>query len=206
MDFETRLLISLIGRKELEEFGIVNLGTALNKFQKGKSALYSSSGQGTEWNLIQERWAQIILQAAEVIMSYKPVPWKEIIPTRRPGIYLVWEYSGNLIYVGESTSLQERYMTHNSRTRFSALRRHIATEVLSFQLKTKKELGITSSDAKRAFLTDSEERAVSDYLSECMATMQDVQFGRLELEEYIIKTCKPLLNRKGNLKNKELAS
>lgn len=98
-----------------------------------------------------------------------------------------------MIYIGESSNINERHLTHSNRTYFSALRRHIATEILQFELKEK--------SGKKKFLNEIEEKAVTLYLKDCNAIFYNLNFGRCELEEYLIKKYKPLLNRKHNKQN-----
>lgn len=126
-------------------------------------------------------------QGIRVVESGKPVHWQEAKALPVPGIYVVRNQEGDIICIGESTSLKERYDTHSGKNRFSALRRHIATEILMFYLKTQQELGIPSKDCRRAFLTDDEDRVVDEYFSKCLLTLTEVNLGRRELEEILIK-------------------
>jgi len=84
---------------------------------------------------------------------------------------------------------------------FSALRRHIATELLGFELKTKYELGLKTSAEKdkRMFLSQDEDLKVNQFLKRCYIRTEMINFGRYELENYLIKKLKPILNVKGNI-------
>lgn len=197
-DFVVQVISTNLGRKELEEFGMVNLQTPLNKFHKNKRRMVTDTEIKDLWNYIQSNSLQLLSQAGDFVFSGKPILWGDIPPYDRPGIYIVWDQNGELIYIGETTSLLERYQTHSSKTRFSALRRHIAQTILGYKLRTKSELGIESKDKKRGFITEDEDTQVSNYLANCKAIFYEVRFGRLELEEHLIRKYQPLLNRKGN--------
>lgn len=43
-----------------------------------------------------------------------------------------------------------------------------------------------------------EDKKVTEFLRTCKSTVFPVAFGRYELEEYLIKKHRPLLNRKDN--------
>ena len=103
---------------------------------------------------------------------------------------IVKNKNGELIYIGESSNINERFKTHSGRTYFSALRRHIGTEILKFELQEIK--------GKKRYFSETEDRKVTEFLKTCKATLFPVAFGRYELEEYLIKKHRPLLNRKDN--------
>ena len=106
------------------------------------------------------------------------------------GLYLVKDKSGKLIYIGESSDIGERIKTHSGRTYFSALRRHIGTDILGFELQEVK--------GKKRYFSGTEDRKVTEFLKMCNVTLFPVSFGRYELEEHLIKNHRPLLNRKDN--------
>ncbi|MGY8808652.1 MAG: GIY-YIG nuclease family protein, partial [Fidelibacterota bacterium] len=95
-----------------------------------------------------------------------------------------------LIYIGESSNIYQRYKTHSGTTYFSALRRHIGTDILNFFLKSK--------NGRKRYFTDSEDSMVDIYLKKCKISYMKINFGRFELEEYLIRKYHPLLNRKEN--------
>lgn len=197
-DFRHQNIITQIGRKEIEEFGIVNLPAPLNKFHKDKRERFLPVSSTQSWETAQEQAAQLVKQGESIVLSQKPLSWKQVSPKSVPGIYAIFNEHDELIYIGESTNLEERYVTHSCKTRFSAFRRQLATEILSFKLKTKKELGYDSSDNRRKFVTQSEDEEITYYIYKCRLIMIAVYFGRLELEEHLIRNNQPLLNRKGN--------
>lgn len=198
-DFHVQFIKTKIGRKEAEEFGIVNLPVFLNKFHKDKQKLVTQSKQTGLWEDVQNKADLLLEQADCYINSLKPIQWLKCNPNSLAGIYIIKDPQDELIYIGETTNLLERYNTHTKKTRFSALRRNIARQIFSFKLKSKLELGIKSSDKKKGFLNEKENNEINNYLSECKVIMQIVSFGRLEFEEYMIKKYRPLLNRKGNI-------
>ena len=197
-DFRCQYILTQIGRKEIEEFGIVNLPAPFNKFQKGKRERFLPRSSTRCWEEIQELASELLGQGESTVLSQKTLSWNIASPPTIPGIYIIFNEQGELIYIGESTNLKERYKTHSDKTRFSAFRRQVATEILSFKLKTKTELGYDSTDSKRHYVTKSEDEEINRYINQCFIIMVPVYLGRLELEEHHIRNNHPLLNRKGN--------
>ena len=188
-DFCIRFMPTNIGRKEIEDFGIVNLGTPLNKFQIGKRLKIELKKQNGIWDSIQKQKAELIMQGEEEIFNQKYSAWFDCTAQSLAGLYIVKD-EAKLIYIGESSDICERHNTHSSKTYFSALRRHIATEILSFELK--------EINGKKKYLTDQEDKNVTEYLRGTTATFHPISFGRYELEEHLIQKHRPFLNRKDN--------
>jgi hypothetical protein len=178
-----------IGRKEIEDFGIVNLATPLNKFQIGKRLKADLRNQNGLWDKVQQKKAELLKQGEQLAFKQNFSAWFDINAKSTAGLYIVKDKS-QIIYIGESSDICERHSTHSGTTYFSALRRHIATDILKFELKEK--------NGKKKYLSDNEDKKVTDYLRGTTATFHPVSFGRYELEEYLIKKHRPLLNRKGN--------
>ena len=86
--------------------------------------------------------------------------------------------------------IKERYNSHSGVTYFSALRRHIGTDVLEFELQAR--------NGKKRYFAESEDKEINIYLHNCKIKAMKVNFGRFELEEYLIRKYRPLLNRKEN--------
>ena len=187
LEFELRTMLTKIGRKEIEEFGMVNLSTRLNKFERGKRKKIQLLGQDELWLIVQEGFEEILIEGEKEILSKEIANWNNSSPESNAGIYMV-RNNKDLLYIGESSDVQERYSTHNSTTYFSALRRHIGTEILGFEF---------IDDKKRRF-SETNDLQVTQYLKECKYTYMSVNFGRYELEEYLIRKHKPFLNRKEN--------
>ncbi len=117
--------------------------------------------------------------------------WSEVAPRSEPGVYIVHARDRKTpLYIGESSDLGERHDTHSHRTYFSALRRHIATEVLGFTLKIR--------GGKAKYLDPAEDSQVSAFLDGCVCAFVPVSFGRFELEDRLIRKYRPELNRRGN--------
>lgn len=189
-NFKIQHMPTQIGRKEVEEFGIVNLPTIVNSFQLGKRDRQNICCQNGLWSEIQNSKNELLKEGEKEIFKPTFQKWFDNKVPRTAGLYIVQNKSGELIYIGESSDISERYATHGSRTYFSALRRHIATEILSFELK--------EINGKKKYLSDNEEKAVNAFLKTCNATFYPTDFGRYEFEEFLIKKHRPLLNRKDN--------
>jgi predicted GIY-YIG superfamily endonuclease len=189
-DFKFRVSTTLIGRKEMEEFGIVNIPTNLNRFQLGKRGVFTGKVDRSLWGEIQLEWESLLKKGEQSFNRKKSTPWFGSHPLPTAGLYWVEHPKFGLIYIGESSNIQDRWITHSGKTYFSALRRNIAEDVLKFELKVK--------NGKKKYLTELEDRKVSLFLNKSLVKFLPVSFGRFELEEYLIGKYGPLLNRKDN--------
>ena len=174
-----------LGRKELEEFAMANL-TLLNTFRSKKAASLATDIIRVEgaWEALQMRREEVLKDGERHILQGEKLPWSSIAAPKSAGIYFVY-YDEELIYIGESSDLSERHRTHSKQTYFSALRRHIGTELLGLQFIAKKRF------------SDEGDLAVTALLQGCFACFCPVALGRMELEEHLIAQHRPLLNRKG---------
>lgn len=188
--FKIQFISTYIGRKEVEEFGIVNLPTKLNSFQIDKRNKFIIADQNGLWDAVQENFEELIKEGESKILKASFSPWFDTKIISSAGLYLVKDKADKLIYIGESSDVGERITTHSGRTYFSALRRHIGTDILNFKLQ--------EINGKRRYFSDPEDKKVTEFLETCKATIFPVAFGRYELEEYLIKKHRPLLNRKDN--------
>jgi predicted GIY-YIG superfamily endonuclease len=188
--FKIQYISTSIGRKEVEEFGIVNLQTKLNNFQLGKRNKFVIADQNGLWDAVQENYLELLKEGESKILKSIFTPWFDTKTISSAGLYLVKDKSDKLIYIGESSDVGERITTHSGRTYFSALRRHIGTELLNYNLQEIK--------GKKRYFSDTEDKKITEFLRTCKATIFPVAFGRYELEEYLIKKHRPLLNRKDN--------
>ena len=188
--FKIQFIFTNIGRKEIEEYGIINLPTRLNKFQIAKRKKFEIKNHNGLWLQVQNNYVDILKQGETKLFKTAFYPWFDLTTISNAGLYLVKDKTDRLIYIGESSDVGERITTHSGRTYFSALRRHIGTEILGFQLK--------EINKKKRYFNDNEDKKVTDFLRSCKATVFTVNFGRYELEEYLIRKHRPLLNRKDN--------
>jgi predicted GIY-YIG superfamily endonuclease len=189
-DFKVNSIKTSIGRKEMEEFGIVNLPTILNKFQLSKRNKVSFSKIGNVWEKVQSNSEELLIQGEMEFLKQPVLKWVGAAVPKSAGVYAVFDNSHELIYIGEGSNINKRYMNHSKRTYISALRRHIATNRLEFTLKTIK--------GKARYLSETEDNRVTAFLRDCQIAFLSVNFGRFELEKYLIKKHKPVLNRKDN--------
>lgn len=200
-DFEIRLIVTNIGRKELEEFSIVNAQTLLNRFQLGKRSLFDEKGNELLWDSVQHQKEEFLLEAQKRFDAEAYQQWNQATVLPGAGIYQIAHKSDGVIYIGESSNILDRYKTHSTVTRFSAFRRSVATDVLSLLLKTKAELGqaVTAVTDKMMYLSEVDDEMVNKYIKECLIKTMNVPFGRYEMEKHLIKTTIPLLNKKDNM-------
>jgi len=186
--FEIRTINTNIGRKELEEFGITNIPTNLNKRGKGKRNVFTESIEQDVWNETQNSACAILKQGEKVFMSQKNYNWFQVKVSKYPVVYWVEDKSMGLIYIGQSSNFSTRYNDHSKNTYYSALRRHVGENILGFKLQTIK--------GRKRYFSEIEDKEVTAFLAECTIKPLPVNFGRYELEEYLIRKHKPFLNIK----------
>ena len=191
-DFQISTIFTKIGRKEIEEFGIVNIPTNLNKFQKGKRQEYSGKTDLKIWQEVQTKYQNLLEEGESEMLNSKSYKWFDANVESTAGLYWIEHQNKGLIYIGESSNIRERHKTHSGTTYFSALRRHIGENILQFQLQKR--------NGKKRYFEENEDIKVTQFLNACTFKPLAVNFGRYELEEYLIKKHNPLLNRKGNKK------
>jgi len=173
-----------LGRKELEEFGIENLATSLNRLHRGKRAVYyGDCVDPADWDTVQAQSAELISEGVQSFDSAQSNRWAESRPMTVAGIYCVWNHD-DLIYFGETTDIAERFSTHSTNTYFSALRRSIGTKIFSFEFIGKKKF------------RDADDDEISAYLNRCNYASMPIALGRREIEEHLIETRQPILNKK----------
>ncbi len=189
-EFNIQIITTRIGRKEIEEFGIVNIPTTLNRFQKAKRDVYYGEKDLVSWHNAQNSHLELFNLAEKDLFQVKPQKWFSAKPSNEPGLYWVEHVDFGLIYIGESSNIYSRWLTHSGKTYFSALRRHIGENILSFKLKVK--------NGKKRYFSESEDKQVTQLLSNSTVRFFPIHFGRFEVEEHLIKKYKPLLNRKDN--------
>jgi predicted GIY-YIG superfamily endonuclease len=187
-DFDVQVMASRLGRKEMEEFGIVHLVDRLNKFQLDKRARLEASEESKGlWDIVQAQHERLLGEGVAAVLESAWTPWFDCAPRSGPGVYLV-RHKGRLIYAGESPDLSARHETHSDDTYFSGLRRHIGVELLDCELQ---DIG-----GRKRYFTDDQDWKVTRFLTDCEAVFCPVSFGRYELEDRLIGTQDPVLNRK----------
>lgn len=190
IDFVIRLIETRLGRKEFEEFTIVNLPADLNRFQRNKRSEVILETNKSFWSKTQGNTDELLLSGAVAFSNVLYTSWIGSTPKSEAGIYSIEHKTHGLIYIGESSGLRDRWKTHSSKTYFSALRRNIGRTLFDFELQTIKN--------KKKYFSSVEDDKINQFLSDCRYKCMPVKFGRIELEEFLIKNHQPLLNRKGN--------
>lgn len=189
-DFKVQYILTKIGRKEIEESGIVNFDRLLNKFQINKRKRYEIKDYNGLWCQVQNDVDDFLREAEKRLFVIPFNKWGSIDIVSSPGVYLVKNEADEIIYIGEGSNLEERISTHSKTTYFSALRRHIGTEILNYELKEK--------NGKKKYFNSHEDCEVTNFLRACKLLIFPVNLGRYELEKYLIKNIRPILNRKDN--------
>lgn len=187
--FALQLMTTRLGRKEIEDFGIANIPTPLNRFQLDKRMIRPAAATSESWDLVQAAAPELLAQGATLFWSQPSAPLRDAYVPDAPGVYALWgDNPRRVIYIGESSGLRDRHRTHCGQTYFSALRRNVGTNVLGFELH---EVG-----GKRRYFTDDEERQLDKFLDGCLYHSMPVHIGRIELEEQLIARELPIANRK----------
>jgi predicted GIY-YIG superfamily endonuclease len=178
-----------LGRNEVEESGMATWATPLNSMNARKARRVSIADL-KDWDLVQGDIQRLLKEGAEMVISMPRMPWKLQSPHASGGVYVVWDTSGACMYVGESASIQERHKTHSQTTYFSVLRRHVGTELLGYTLKP-------APNGKLREFKPAENAKVTGFLEPCPSLFIPISFGRLELQDYLIRVLNPKLNRRG---------
>lgn len=123
-------------------------------------------------------------------MNYEfSIDWYRRI-TENPGIYTVWEGKVNkLVYVGETGSIRGR-MKDMRDTRNHVLRKNIGKEKFG-NLKLYEPVS-----SKKKFSTEIENKINHWFKKEVKIAYLELNFGRKEVEEYLIEKYKPKYNNK----------
>ena len=186
-DFRVQTSHTTFGRKELEEFCIVNIPTPLNKFQLDKKVKVVLDDMNT-WEEIQTDASVLLEAGVQEALSSPQQEWNPNVVPNEGGVYLIY-YKGELIYVGETSCISERIKTHSGQTYFSAFRRNCGTILFGFTLKER--------NGKKRYFTEEEDFEIDHFLKECTIVPFPVSIGRGELEECLIEKFAPILNKKG---------
>lgn len=189
--FRVRHISTMIGRKELEEVGMATAGCSLNKFRRGKRGAVALATGSARWLEIQQQYETLLADGEATVLSTTFVPWTKAPASGCAGLYVVCPpQRSDILYVGESSDVQERHNCHSGTTYFSALRRHVGTNILGFSLRER--------NGKAKYFTEDEDQRVTSFINSCRVACITITFGRYELEERLIGKYRPLLNRKDN--------
>lgn len=176
-----------LGRLELEEFAITCLRPSGNRMRRAsRAALAFDDADVDLWARVQVDAPRLLREGARVASNLPSVSWRQMRPPAGPGLYIVRDRKGRPVYVGETDALAERLGTHSrSRSYFSALRRHVGTEILGLSFAPHVRRGFSSGD----------EAAINAYLASCSIAILAVAIGRWELERELVHALSPQLNR-----------
>ncbi|MDB5052321.1 MAG: hypothetical protein JWM44_371 [Bacilli bacterium] len=103
------------------------------------------------------------------------------------GIYVVWNQDNKIVYVGETSNLQER-MNDLKDTRHHTLRRAIGHSEFF------RELGYYKATSKKKFPAHIEDLITKFFLDNLNLTYCSTKIGRKEFEEYLVRRYNPKYN------------
>jgi hypothetical protein len=112
-----------------------------------------------------------------------------------PGVYLIWNKQGELVYVGETSNLRARMAdikdtrNHTCRRKVGRLEFHDHPEYVELR------------DNKRKYPAAIEAAINAYFKDELKVAFAPVTFGRLELESYLIEQRQPGFSPKYNSKS-----
>jgi predicted GIY-YIG superfamily endonuclease len=203
--FETK-----IGRKEIEAFGIVNIPFIKNEngkliFDEKNIQTLKNKNKKSDYNKINilkyankidigkilKNWENLLSEGEKIFE--KVIENLEKPKKKTKGIYSYKEEE-EIIYVGETSNILERSETHSKQTTFSALRRSIGKS--EFEFKLKEEENENGDVKKKKNFSKEENGKITEYLKKCSFKFLEVNFGRVELEELLIKKNQPKFNIK----------
>ena len=112
-DFTVQVIHTKIGRKELEEFGIVNLPAILNKAHKGaRKRLFGNPNEGI-WGIVIENYKPLFEDGEQVLRNIKFNNWQRVIAYKSPAIYWIEHIDHGLI--GETYDMKKRFKNHSEK-------------------------------------------------------------------------------------------
>lgn len=189
-DFTCQIVPTKFGRKEIEEFGIVNIPTPLNSSQLGKRSTFPITSHDDVWHRVQSLYDEWV-QAGDTQLQTKPlVQWHNMEAVPQAGVYWIEHPNFGLMYIGESSNFGIRFKNQHSKyTRGSAFRRWVGVDILGFQLTA-------CTDGRIKCFSPEEDATLNQFLQDCWIQFMPVNIGRYEFEEYLIKKYQPHLNRK----------
>jgi predicted GIY-YIG superfamily endonuclease len=176
-----------LGRLELEEFAIACLRPTANVMRRNsRVALAYADADTALWRAVQVDSGRLLAAGVRAAREVTPVRWAAMRPPDGAGLYILRGAGGQALYVGETDALGERLRTHaGSRSYFSALRRHVGTELLGL---------VFAPNVRRGF-SPTDEARISAYLETCSIAILPLAFGRWELERELVHEMQPVLNR-----------
>lgn len=138
-----------------------------------------------ELNLLHQR-VKAQLSNCDRVQIYGTSKWSSKVP-KLPGIYVVWNQDNIIVYVGETSNLQER-MNDLIDTRHHTLRRAIG------HMEFSKEPDFQKANSKVKFPPRIEEMITEFFKNNLSLTYCATKIGRKEFEEYLVKKYKPKYN------------
>lgn len=131
------------GKKELEEFVIVNLPAEINSSNKRAQSKFTGSLEAKhtdDWICFQNNSTAMLSAMKETADKLPFIRWHEaeqIIDKFKGfgGVYVIKDKDGYILYVGETSTIRQRYTQHSKRTRISIFRRNVAVRKLGYTLK-----------------------------------------------------------------------
>lgn len=135
---------------------------------------------------IKINYEQFILLSENRIAFDFSKDWKNNVSTKA-GVYVFFE-ENKIVYIGEIKSLRSR-MGDIKRTVNHTLRRKIG-EILFNKIE-----GFIKASSKRKF-PEHIEKLINEYMCKLKVVILPIQFGRCEVEEYLINKYEPIFNSK----------
>jgi predicted GIY-YIG superfamily endonuclease len=182
-----RVLPVELGRLELEELAIACLRPSVNLMRRDSRTVLAYADVPTDlWRRVQSGSDRLLKAGVSAVLEVPAAPWKAMRPSVGAGLYILRHSKGKALYVGETDALGERLGIHRgARSYFSALRRHVGTELL----------GLAFAPNVRRGFSPEEEARISAYLTTCTIAIVPLAFGRWELERELVGEMRPVLNR-----------
>ena len=168
-----RYIPVVIGRKELEEYVIVNLGSGLNREPSANYWLSVRAGVHDFWDRIQKKAADLLNDGSSACLEAEPVRWRNRSVLSTAGVFIIRNRNDEIIRICEAANLAADLKVAESDSHTSDLRYAIGTDQLGFQ-------AVLSSEGRRGFQPN-EEEDISRYLHRCTIAQSTVGFGRLEI-------------------------
>lgn len=133
-----------------------------------------------ELKLLLKRAESILLEQSRRIRFEKCNDWRKNSVPNGPGVYVIFDSDGTMLYVGESGKVKER-MSDITRTANHSFRRELGVRRFNGELARKE-------NGKRAnkFIDDIEQLLDDYFVNNLYISFLEVNFGRLEIENYLV--------------------
>jgi len=131
------------------------------------------------WEQIQQKATQLTELGEVRLLAMPLIPWDKVELVAEAGVYWI-QHPKYGVYIGQTRNFRQRFGRHD---RYSS----------AFRTNLGKIMGFVKQNNR---FSPEEVLLLNNSIQQCQLRFMPVAFGRLELEEHLIKKYQPALNRK----------